>query len=122
MATVHDVARCAGVSIATVSRVFGHPDAVATATRTRVLSAAGELGYSPNTSARALVRGRTGYLGLLVHDLENPFYATIVKAAQLEARRRGFALFCADYGDRPADELALAKEMARHVDGLLLYP
>ena len=122
MTTVHDVARRAGVSIATVSRVFGHPDAVAAATRTRVLTAADELGYTPNTSARALVRGRTGYLGLLVHDLANPFYATIAKAAQLEARRRGFALFCADYGDRPDEELALAKEMARHVDGLLLYP
>ena len=122
MTTVHDVARRAGVSIATVSRVFGHPDAVAAATRQRVLSAADELGYAPNTSARALVRGRTGYLGLLVHDLANPFYATVAKAAQLEARRRGLALFCADYGDRPDEELALAKEMARHVDGLLLYP
>ena len=122
MTTVRDVARRAGVSIATVSRVFGRPDAVAAATRLRVLSAADELGYSPNTSARALVRGRTGYLGLLVHDLANPFYATVAKAAQLEARRRGLALFCADYGDQPADELALAKEMARHVDGLLLYP
>jgi len=122
MTTVHDVARLAGVSIATVSRVFGRPEAVAAGTRQRVLSAADELGYSPNTSARALVRGRTGYLGLLVHDLANPFYATVAKAAQLEARRRGLALFCADYGDRPDQELALAKEMARHVDGLLLYP
>jgi DNA-binding LacI/PurR family transcriptional regulator len=122
MPTVHDVARRAGVSIATVSRVFGRPDAVAEATRHRVLAAAGELGYAPNTSARALVRGRTGYLGLLVHDLANPFYATIAKAAQLEARHRGLALFCADYGDRPDEELTLAKEMARHVDGLLLYP
>jgi DNA-binding LacI/PurR family transcriptional regulator len=122
MTTVHDVARRAGVSIATVSRVFGRPEAVAAATRDRVLTAADELGYAPNTSARALVRGRTGYLGLLVHDLANPFYATIAKAAQLEARRRGLALFCADYGDRLDEELALAKEMARHVDGLLLYP
>ena len=122
MTTVHDVARRAGVSIATVSRVFGRPDAVAAATRRRVLEVADELGYAPNTSARALVRGRTGYLGLLVHDLANPFYATVAKAAQLEARRRGLALFCADYGDRPDEELALAREMARHVDGLLLYP
>jgi LacI family transcriptional regulator len=122
MPTVHDVARHAGVSIATVSRVFGRPDAVAAPTRQRVLSAADDLGYTPNTTARALQRGRTGYLGLLVHDLANPFYATVAKAAQLEARRSGLALFCADYGDRPADELDLAREMARHVDGLLLYP
>jgi DNA-binding LacI/PurR family transcriptional regulator len=122
MPTVHDVARRAGVSIATVSRVFGRPDAVAAPTRERVRAAADALGYAPNTTARALQRGRTGYLGLLVHDLANPFYATIAKAAQLEARRHGLALFCADYGDRPAAELDLAREMARHVDGLLLYP
>jgi DNA-binding LacI/PurR family transcriptional regulator len=122
MPTVHDVARRAGVSIATVSRVFGRPDAVAAPTRRRVLTAADELGYTPNTTARALQRGHTGYLGLLVHDLANPFYATVAKAAQLEARRSGLALFCADYGDHPAEELDLAREMARHVDGLLLYP
>jgi LacI family transcriptional regulator len=122
MPTVHDVARRAGVSIATVSRVFGRPEAVAAPTRERVREAADALGYSPNTTARALQRGRTGYLGLLVHDLANPFYATVAKAAQLEARRHGLALFCADYGDRPAEELDLAREMARHVDGLLLYP
>jgi LacI family transcriptional regulator len=122
MPTVHDVARRAGVSIATVSRVFGRPDAVAAPTRRRVLTAADELGYTPNTTARALQRGRTGYLGLLVHDLANPFYATVAKAAQLEARRNGLALLCADYGDRPSEELDLAREMARHVDGLLLYP
>lgn len=122
MTTVHDVARRAGVSIATVSRVFGRPDAVAAPTRERVREAADALGYAPNTTARALQRGRTGHLGLLVHDLANPFYATVAKAAQLEARRHGLALFCADYGDRPAEELDLAREMARHVDGLLLYP
>ena len=122
MPTVHDVARRAGVSIATVSRVFGRPEAVAAPTRERVREAAHALGYSPNTTARALQRGRTGYLGLLVHDLANPFYATVAKAAQLEARRHGLALFCADYGDRPDEELDLAREMARHVDGLLLYP
>ena len=121
MPTVHDVARHAGVSIATVSRVFSRPDVVAADTRERVRSAAETLGYSPNTTARALQRGRTGHLGLLVHDLANPFFATIVKSAQLEARQHGLALLCADYGDRPADELALARDMARQVDGLLLY-
>ena len=122
MPTVHDVAHRAGVSIATVSRVFGRPDTVAAPTRDRVREAAAALGYAPHAAARALVRGRTGYLGLLVDDLANPFYATVAKAAQLEARRHGLALFCADYGDAPADELALAKERARHGDGLLLYP
>jgi LacI family transcriptional regulator len=121
MPTVHDVAREAGVSIATVSRVFSRPDVVAAETRQRVRSAAETLGYSPNTTAQALQRGRTGHLGLLVHDLANPFFATIVKAAQLEARRHGLALLCADYGDFPTDELALARDMVRQVDGLLLY-
>jgi DNA-binding LacI/PurR family transcriptional regulator len=122
MATVHDVAREAGVSIATVSRVFGRPDVVAGATRRRVLAAADALGYAPDTTARALRRGRTGHLGLVVHDLANPFYATIVKAAQLEARRHGLTLLTADYGDRPGEEEQLAHDLARRVDGVVLYP
>jgi DNA-binding LacI/PurR family transcriptional regulator len=111
----------AGVSIATVSRVFTRPDVVAPATRDKVTVAARELGYSPSAAARALVRRRAGYLGLLVHDLANPFYAAIVKGVQREARRAGLLLFSADYGDEPADELLLARDTARQVDGLLLY-
>jgi LacI family transcriptional regulator len=121
MATVNDVARDAGVSIATVSRVFSRPEVVAPGTRERVRAAADRLGYAPNTAARSLVTGRTGHLGLLVHDLANPFYATIAKGAQAQARRSGLAVLTADYGDRPADELDLARDLARRVDGLLLY-
>jgi DNA-binding LacI/PurR family transcriptional regulator len=121
MPTVHDVARHAGVSIATVSRVFSRPEVVAPETLDRVRSVAAELGYAPNSAARSLVRGRTGHLGLLVHDLANPFYATIAKGAQAQARRSGLEVLTADYGDRPADELDLARDLARRVDGLLLY-
>jgi DNA-binding LacI/PurR family transcriptional regulator len=118
---VYEVARRAGVSIATVSRVFTRPQVVADATRLRVQAAADELGYAPSAAARAMARGGAGLLGLLVHDLANPFHAAIVKGVQREARRAGLLLHCADYGDQPADEVTVIRELVKQVDGLLLY-
>jgi DNA-binding LacI/PurR family transcriptional regulator len=118
---VYEVARRAGVSIATVSRVFTRPQIVADATRLRVQAAADELGYAPSATARAMAKGRTGAIGLLVQDLADPFHAAIVKGVQREARRAGLLLHCADYGDQPADEATVVRELAKHVDGLLLY-
>src|SRR6185436_20531142 len=66
--TIRDVAARAGVSPATVSRVFSQPEAVAPDTRQRVLAAAEELRYAPNPVARSLARRRTGNLGIVVPD------------------------------------------------------
>ncbi|HCX85234.1 MAG TPA: LacI family transcriptional regulator, partial [Micrococcales bacterium] len=74
MVTIHDVARTAGVSTATVSRALANSPRVAEATRERVASVASSLGYSPNVLAAALRAGRTGAIGLLVSDLSNPFF------------------------------------------------
>ncbi|GAB3284790.1 LacI family DNA-binding transcriptional regulator [Kineosporia babensis] len=74
--TVHDVAKLAGVSIATVSFSFRRPDQVRPETRETVLQAARELGYIPSASARGLVRGKTGTLGLHSYEflLERPLH------------------------------------------------
>ena len=93
--TIRDVAARAGVSPATVSRVFTQPDAVAPETRRRVLDAAEELRYAPNPVARSLARRRTGNLGIVVPDIANSFSAMIIKAVQQEARRAEYALFVA---------------------------
>jgi DNA-binding LacI/PurR family transcriptional regulator len=121
VATIYEVARRAGVSIATVSRVFSRPEVVADATRLRVHAAAEELGYRPSAAARAMARGGAGSLGVLVHDLADPFQAAIVKGVQRETRRAGLPLLCAEYGEQPADELTVLRGMARQADGLLLY-
>jgi LacI family transcriptional regulator/LacI family repressor for deo operon, udp, cdd, tsx, nupC, and nupG len=122
--TIRDVAARAGVSAATVSRVFSRPESVSTETRRRVLTAADELQYAPHPVARSLARGRTGNLGLVVPDIAVAFCAVVTKAVSDRARRAGYALFVADSGDRPAlfaaDDVRTARAMAKQVDGLLL--
>jgi DNA-binding LacI/PurR family transcriptional regulator len=103
--TVRDVAQAAGVSPSTVSRVFTAPEQVQTATRDKVLDAAGRLGYRPDPAARTLRSGRTESLGLVIPDIANPFFPPIVKAMQTRARNHGHTLLVADCDEREADEL-----------------
>jgi DNA-binding LacI/PurR family transcriptional regulator len=118
--SIRQVAARAGVSPATVSRVFTQPGAVAADTRRRVEAAAGELGYAPNPIARSLARGRTGNLGIVVPDIANSFSAVVTKAVQHEARREDCALFIAGSDNRPEEEYRLARALAPQVDGLLM--
>ncbi len=122
--TIRDVAARAGVSAATVSRVFSRPESVTVETRQRVLSAADELRYAPHPVARSLARGSTGNLGLVVPDIAVAFCAVVTKAVSQRARLEGYALFVADSDDASArlvaDDLRSARAMARQVDGLLL--
>src|SRR3954452_15247983 len=118
--SIRDVAAQAGVSPATVSRVFTRPDSVAADTRRRVIAVADELGYSPNPVARSLARGRTGNLGIVVPDIANSFSAVITKAVQQEARRDGYTLFVAGSEEVAQDEERWARALAAQVDGLLL--
>jgi LacI family transcriptional regulator/LacI family repressor for deo operon, udp, cdd, tsx, nupC, and nupG len=118
--TIRDVAARAGVSPATVSRVFTRPDAVTLETRRRVLAAADELRYAPHPVARSLARGRTGNLGLVVPDIAVAFCAAAIKAVSRRARQEGYALFVADADDPSADEVRPARAMAKQVDGMIL--
>jgi LacI family transcriptional regulator/LacI family repressor for deo operon, udp, cdd, tsx, nupC, and nupG len=118
--SIRDVAARAGVSPATVSRVFTRPESVAVDKRRRVMEAAEELGYAPHPAARSLAQGRTGNLGIVVPDIANSWSATIVKAVQREARRDGLALFVAGSEEQAADEERWARAMAPQVDGLLV--
>ena len=120
MVTVHDVARAAGVSISTVSRALASPERVAGETRDRVTRIAAELGYRPNRAASGLRMGRTHAVGLLVPDLENPYFATVTKAVQARARAEGYEVFVAD-SDEDADvEAELIGALAARTDGLLV--
>ncbi|GAB3175475.1 hypothetical protein GCM10027059_49090 [Myceligenerans halotolerans] len=120
MATVHDVARDAGVSISTVSRSFDPRSKISPATRARVLAAAEELGYQPHPVARGLRTGRTHAVGLLVPDLGNPFFAAITKAVQARARAEGYEVFVADSDEDPDVEPELIRALAARTDGLLV--
>jgi LacI family transcriptional regulator/LacI family repressor for deo operon, udp, cdd, tsx, nupC, and nupG len=118
--SIRDVAARAGVSPATVSRVFTRPDAVAADTRHRVMAAAEELRYTPHPVARSLAQGRTGNIGIVVPDIANSFSATITKAVQREVRRDGYTLFVSGSEEVAQDEEQWARAMATRVDGLLL--
>src|SRR3954449_8577089 len=118
--SIRDVAAMAGVSPATVSRVFTRPDSVAAETRRRVIEVAEELRYAPHPVARSLARRRTGNLGIVVPDIANSFSAVVTKAVQHEARRDGYALFVAGSEENAPDEEQWARAMAAQVDGLVL--
>jgi LacI family transcriptional regulator len=118
--TVEDVGRAAGVAPSTVSRAFRHPDMVHAATRERVETAAAALGYQVNAAATALSIGHTGQLGLVLPDIENPFFPALVKEAELLARASGHALLLAHTGENPLAERQTCEVLARQTDGLII--
>ncbi len=117
-----DVARYARVSSAVVSYVVNDgPKKVAPETAARVRDAIDVLGYRPNISARALKRGTTEMLGLLIPDISNLFFAEYAHEIELAAAREGYALVMATSGGDKTTEARLANDLeARRVDGLLI--
>ena len=118
-ATIHDVARLAGVAPSTVSRAMTG-GVVSPATRQAVLAAAGRLGYRPNRQAQGLVTGRTGTLGLVVPDLRNPFFGDVAKGVSVRARALDIQVFIADTDEEQPAELEAIGSLLGAVDGLLL--
>jgi len=119
-ATIRDVARLAGVSPSTVSRALSMPGVVNPATRARVMAAADSLGYAPNKAARGLITGRTGNIGLVVPDLANPFFPSVVKGVQARAGESDVAVFLADSDENSTAEIGLVRALAKQVDGMIL--
>ena len=101
MATIKDVAEKAGVSAATVSYVLNDARKVRPETEQRVLWAAKELGYQPNTAARSLAVGHSTVIGLIVPDLLNPFFPEIAKSFQAEAAVHGMETVTMDGNNDP---------------------
>ncbi|QKJ87839.1 LacI family transcriptional regulator [Paramixta manurensis] len=87
MITIRDVARQAGVSVATVSRVLNHSNAVTQETRDAVLQAVESLGYRPNANAQALATQVSDTIGVVVMDVSDPFFGALVKAVDTVAQR-----------------------------------
>lgn len=119
-ATIRDVARTAGVSVATVSRVINASGPVADDTRERVTQAARALRYSPHGAARSLITRRTSTLGVLLPDIFGEFFSEVIRGIDQAARRHGYHLLVSNaHGGR--DELAAAlRAMRGRVDGLIV--
>jgi DNA-binding LacI/PurR family transcriptional regulator len=118
--TIRDVAREAGVSISTVSRALAAPDKVAEPTRLLVEATVARMGYRPNSNARSLITGRNGSIGLVVPDLENPFFGSVCKGVQARARAAGYTVFVADTDEDPAIESEAVHSLIKQVDGVIL--
>jgi LacI family transcriptional regulator len=118
--TIRDVARAAGVSISTVSRALAAPEQVAESTRALVQATAHKMGYRPNRNARSLVTGRSNSIGLVVPDLENPYFGSVCKGVQARARAAGYAVFIADTNEDPAVETEIVHSLIKQVDGVIL--
>jgi LacI family transcriptional regulator len=119
--TIADVAERANVSTATVSRVLAGLGGAAPATSERVLDAARRLGYRPSGIARSLKLRTTRTFGLIVTDIENPFFPELVRAVEDAAHDAGYAVLLCNAVDDPSRELAYLELLAdRRVDGVVI--
>jgi LacI family transcriptional regulator len=96
--TIREVARDAGVSTAAVSQVFNSSGRISEETRQRVRSVARKLNYHPNRHARNLAAGNSRTLGIVVSDIENPFFTVVIKHFEAEARKYGFDMIATETG------------------------
>ncbi|MEU3713852.1 LacI family DNA-binding transcriptional regulator [Streptomyces catenulae] len=123
MTTMVDVARRAGVSVATVSHVLNDTRRVREATRAAVLRAIDDLGYTPNTLARSLVTARTRSIGLAVSAISNPYFTEILRGVEASALEAGYGLLLADPHDDPGHERKVVQLLhERRVDGMIVAP
>ncbi|MFT4307168.1 MAG: LacI family DNA-binding transcriptional regulator [Microbacterium sp.] len=118
--TITDVARRAGVSLATVSRVMNGHTSVAPDLAARVRAAAEELGYAASPLARSLVLGRTQTIAVVVPDLGNPTFQAILRGLSRAAATDGYHVLIADSAEQVSEERVLAAETRRRSDGLVL--
>ena len=118
--TARDVARLAGVSQATVSRVLNNSDRVSSAVRDRVWQAVAALGYHPDEVARSLVSRRSRTIGLIIADITNPFYAETARVIATTAQMRGYSvLLCNTDNDPKLEQEYLELVLRRRVDGII---
>ncbi|MEU5538709.1 LacI family DNA-binding transcriptional regulator [Streptomyces sp. NPDC020362] len=123
MPTMADVARSAGVSVATVSHVLNGTRPVLPHTRQAVLQAVDALGYTPNTLARSLVTSRTRSIGLAVSAISNPYFTEILQGVEAAALDAGYSLLIADPHDDPVHERKVVQLLhERRVDGMIVAP
>src|SRR5439155_15562155 len=109
--TIAEVARRAGTSTATVSHVVNSTGQITKETRRRVLAAIKELRYYPNLHARNLALHRSRTLGMVVSDIENPFFPTVIRAFEDRARRNGYDVLVSDTNYQPSRTKRAAERM-----------
>jgi LacI family transcriptional regulator len=121
--TIRDVARAAGVSTATAARALGGYGHASPAARRKVSESARQLGYRPNVVARALVSRATTTVGLVVGDIENPFFAAAARGLADVMDAHGYTVLLANADeDAGRERRAVDALRARQVDGMVVVP
>ncbi len=118
--TIRDVAKKAGVSVATVSRVLNNSASVTDETRDRIQAIAQKLHYVPNASARGLSTRRSDIIGLLLPAVNGDFFSEVIRGADQAAQQRGFHFLVSSHHNNPAEIHAELQAISGRVDGLLL--
>src|SRR6266705_3425290 len=123
MASIKDVAKAAGVSTATVSRVLSNGAHVRPEVRERVMEVVAQLAYRPNLLARSLRSQQTNTIGLLVSDIRNPFFTAISRAVEDTAYEQGFSLVLCNTDENPEKEAIYLNLMQdENVAGVIFSP
>src|SRR5215469_13516638 len=123
MASIKDVAKAAGVSTATVSRVLSNGEHVRPEVRKRVMATVEQLAYRPNRLARSLRSQQTATIGLIVSDIRNPFFTSISRAVEDTAYEQGFSLVLCNTDENPEKETIYLNLMHdENVAGVIFSP
>jgi len=121
-ASIYDVAKKAGVSVVTVSRVINNAPTVRATSKEKVMKAIKELNYEPNSAAQSLARGKSKVIGLLIPDLTDPFIMEVVDSVDRELVKKGYFLALSVIGrnDKDSDNRSNLFFQHERVDGVLL--
>jgi LacI family transcriptional regulator len=119
-ATIKDVARAAGVSVASVSRALNGHDSVTDETRARILKAANDLRYVPHAGARSLITRRTDTVGVLLPDLHGEFFSELIRGMDIAARVSGRHLLISSSHGSASEAAQAILTLQGRVDGLLV--
>ena len=118
-----DIAELANVSVAAVSIIINNPESTrfSEETKSNVLKLAKELNYVPNTAAQSLVNNKTKTIGLIIPDLENPFFSSLAKKIEIEFRKYGYTVIMVNTNEEYQNDVDLIKFLyGRNVDGMLI--
>lgn len=120
MSSIRDVARIAGVSVATVSRALSMPEKVSADSLEKVHTAIAQVGYKPNMLARNFRSARSYAVVVLVPDIANPFYSLFIRALEDRAQQKGYAVLLGDTRGTPERELEYIRRVeTRLADGII---
>ena len=123
MSTCKDVAKKAGVSIASVSRAFRDDVSMKAETRDKILQIAREMNYYPNTIARSLKNKQSRTVGIIVSNIDNPWYMLVIKHMEKALRKENYRLLIMfDDGEPGTEQETLLQMMAAQVDGVMFTP